>query len=454
MSSVVIQVENLSKQYRLGEVSTGTISHDLNRWWCRLRGKEDPYLQVTQTNVREQKGTTEDAEYTEKPKRRGSLRSFLRHSAHSAVTESDYVWALRDINFEVERGEVLGIIGANGAGKSTLLKILSRITAPTTGEVRIKGRVASLLEVGTGFHQELTGRENIYLNGAILGMTKPEIASKLDEIVDFSGCARYLDTPVKRYSSGMMVRLGFAVAAHLEPEILIVDEVLAVGDAEFQKKCIGKMQDVSGHGRTVLFVSHNMASVQMLCSHAILLEKGAVTKVDDTDSVIDHYLSQTGQETLHLKASLPSNKIAYISEIQFVNRDSLQSLRGISTATPIGVVVRLVIVERVTNLRISLAVKDSYGQLLFSSRPNEDAGLSISDEPGEQVFLMHLPDSLLLPKRYRISACLWTPDRGELNRSDELTFHVIDDSRSFTNAPTMQRRNGLLAVRCKWEPLN
>ena len=260
MPDTVIKVESLSKQYRLGTVGTGTLSHDLNRWWCKLRGKPDPYLEVTQANDRTQKG------------------------------DSDYVWALRDINFEVKQGEVLGIIGRNGAGKSTLLKILSRVTAPTIGEVRAKGRIASLLEVGTGFHPELTGRENIFLNGAILGMTRAEIRGKLDEIVDFSGCERYLDTPVKRYSSGMMVRLGFAVAAHLEPEILIVDEVLAVGDAEFQRKCLGKMKDVSEHGRTVLFVSHNMLSIRSLCSRCICLDNGALAEDGEVDRVVDSYL--------------------------------------------------------------------------------------------------------------------------------------------------------------------
>ncbi len=211
---IILKVNNVGKQYRLGVVGTGTISHDLNRWWSRIIGKEDPYLKVGEVNVRSQKGS------------------------------SDYVWAIRNINFEVKRGEVLGIIGKNGAGKSTLLKILSRVTSPTTGEIKTKGRIASLLEVGTGFHPEMTGRENIYLNGAILGMTKVEINSKIDEIIDFSGCLRYVDTPVKRYSSGMKVRLAFAVAAHLEPDILVVDEVLAVGDAEFQKKAIGKIQDI------------------------------------------------------------------------------------------------------------------------------------------------------------------------------------------------------------------
>ena len=261
MKDIILKAENISKQYRLGQVGTGTLSHDLNRWWHQVRGKENPYLKIGDTNDRSTKG------------------------------ESDYVWALQDINFEVERGEVLGIIGKNGAGKSTLLKILSRVTAPTTGNIKFGGRVASLLEVGTGFNGEMTGRENIYLNGAILGMTKKEIASKIDEIIDFSGCERYIDTPVKRYSSGMTVRLAFAVAAFLEPEILIIDEVLAVGDAEFQKKAIGKMQDISkGEGRTVLFVSHNMAAVKSLCTRGIVLEHGKVVFEGGIDQTISKYL--------------------------------------------------------------------------------------------------------------------------------------------------------------------
>ncbi|MES2239796.1 MAG: ABC transporter ATP-binding protein [Bacteroidota bacterium] len=260
--NIILKAENISKQYRLGTVGTGTLSHDLNRWWHAIRGKEDPYLKIGETNDRATKG------------------------------ESDYVWALQDINFEIAKGEVVGIIGKNGAGKSTLLKILSRVTAPTTGSVKFGGRVASLLEVGTGFNGEMTGKENIFLNGAILGMTRKEIASKLDEIIEFSGCQRYIDTPVKRYSSGMYVRLAFAVAAFLEPEILIVDEVLAVGDAEFQKKAIGKMQDISkGQGRTVLFVSHNMAAVKSLCTRGIVLEHGKVVFNGDIDETVDYYLN-------------------------------------------------------------------------------------------------------------------------------------------------------------------
>lgn len=261
--STAIEFDHVGKQYRLGLVSTKTLSHDLNRWWqMNIRGKEDPYLKIGETNDRSVSGN------------------------------SEYVWALRDIDFKVEQGDVVGIIGKNGAGKSTLLKLLSKVTGPTVGTIRARGRIGALLEVGTGFHPEMTGRENIYMNGAIMGMTKNDISRKLDEIVSFSGCERYIDTPVKRYSSGMTVRLGFAVAAHLEPEILVVDEVLAVGDAEFQKKAIGKMQDVSkGEGRTVLFVSHNMASIRNLCKTGILLDKGTIKTSGLVEDVVNAYIS-------------------------------------------------------------------------------------------------------------------------------------------------------------------
>lgn len=259
----ILKVENISKQYRLGNVGTGTLSHDLNRWWHQIRGKENPYAKVGAVNDR------------------------------SATATQDYVWAIKNINFEVKKGEVLGIIGKNGAGKSTLLKILSRVTSPTTGSIKTKGRIASLLEVGTGFHPELTGKENIYLNGAILGMNKAEINSKIDEIIEFSGCQMYIDTPVKRYSSGMRVRLAFAVAAFLEPDILVIDEVLAVGDAEFQKKAIGKMQDISkGDGRTVIFVSHNMAAVRNLCTRGIVLEHGTSVFEGNQNDAVDFYLEK------------------------------------------------------------------------------------------------------------------------------------------------------------------
>lgn len=294
--SKVIEVNNLSKAYQIGQFSTGTLSQDLKRWWALTRGKEDPFLKIGESNDRGVKGI------------------------------SNIVWSLRDINFSINKGEAVGIIGKNGAGKSTLLKILSQITSPTTGEMKVKGRIASLLEVGTGFHPELTGRENIYLNGAILGMRKAEIKNKFDEIVDFSGIERYIDTPVKRYSSGMYVRLAFAVAAHLESEILIVDEVLAVGDAEFQNKCLGKMNDVSkGEGRTVLFVSHNINSIKSLCNKGLLLENGNIVASGDIKGVTDFYLNndnsisnfqeiyvaEIGTRITNIKLSNPQNSNIY-----------------------------------------------------------------------------------------------------------------------------------------------
>jgi lipopolysaccharide transport system ATP-binding protein len=286
---IVLDVENISKQYRLGIVGNKTLQDDFVRWWSRIRGKEDPFLKVGEANDREKKG------------------------------ESEYVWSLKNIHFQVSRGEVLGIIGKNGAGKSTLLKILSKVTAPTTGSVKVKGRIASLLEVGTGFHPELTGRENIYLNGAILGMRKKEINRKFDEIVEFSGVQRYIDTPVKRYSSGMYVRLAFAVAAHLEPEILIIDEVLAVGDAEFQRKCLGKMKEVSGSGRTVLFVSHNMEAVKSLCDRVIYLENGSVVMDGEPGEVIECYL-QKQSTSLHQQVfnyeDAPGNEFVRLRSIR------------------------------------------------------------------------------------------------------------------------------------------
>lgn len=291
---LALKAENISKQYRLGQVGTGTLSHDLNRFWHQVRGKEDPYLKIGETNDRSSKGN------------------------------SDYVWSLRDINFEIEQGDAVGIIGRNGAGKSTLLKLLSKVTKPTTGKIYTNGRIASLLEVGTGFHPEMTGRENIYLNGAILGMTRKEIKRKFDEIVDFSGVERYIDTPVKRYSSGMYVRLAFAVAAHLESEILIVDEVLAVGDAEFQKKCLGKMGDVStGEGRTVLFVSHNIGAVKTLCQTGIYLKDGLLQYQGKIDDTISKYLISTSgnmDESIQLRDDKIGNKKVEVLDVIFKNK--------------------------------------------------------------------------------------------------------------------------------------
>ncbi len=298
MDDIAIKIENLSKLYRLGVVGSGTLSHDLKRWWTvTIRGKADPYLKIGEVNDRRTKAN------------------------------SEYVWALKDINLEIKKGDVVGVIGKNGAGKSTLLKILSKVTRPTTGTIHYKGRIASLLEVGTGFHLEMTGRENIYMNGSIMGMTRTEITRKLDEIIDFAGVERYIDTPVKRYSSGMTVRLGFAIAAHLEPEILVVDEVLAVGDAEFQKKAIGKMQDVSkGEGRTVLFVSHNMEAVSDLCEKSTLLHNGMIYAFGKTNDIIAEYIDGNfGLTSQVAKFNLKSNIVnplnIYIHDVNFNIKD-------------------------------------------------------------------------------------------------------------------------------------
>jgi len=311
MSDIAIRIEEVSKMYRLGAVGSGSLVQDVNSMIARVRGKEDPYQKIGQTNDRSSKG------------------------------DSDYVWSLKDISFDVRKGDAVGIIGKNGAGKSTLLKILSRVTAPTTGSIKIKGRIASLLEVGTGFHPELSGRDNIYMNGAIFGMDRREIRSKLDEIIDFSGCERYIDTPVKRYSSGMYVRLAFAVAAHLDPEILIVDEVLAVGDAEFQKKCLGKMRDVNNkEGRTVLFVSHNMGAVAELCRSGIVLSNGHLKFAGTNSDAIAFYSRIDANQTTNdyiadeQKSQLKQNYISFVkikgehgnsqSEFLFDNKIILQ----------------------------------------------------------------------------------------------------------------------------------
>ncbi|WP_152287215.1 ABC transporter ATP-binding protein [Flavicella marina] len=331
MEEVILKIENLSKQYRLGTIGTGTISHDLNRWWAKIRGKEDPYLKIGESNDRASKGN------------------------------SEYVWALKDINFEVNRGEVLGIIGKNGAGKSTLLKILSKVTGPTKGSIKSKGRIASLLEVGTGFHPEMTGKENVFLNGAILGMTKKEIASKLDEIVKFSGCERYIDTPVKRYSSGMKVRLAFAVAAFLEPDILVVDEVLAVGDAEFQKKAIGKMQDISkGDGRTVLFVSHNMGAIKSLCTRCVVLKNGGVQILADTKTAINEYLLLNKVEDLSVKKFFSNAGVVKMTMAQLKNKDLVCNTFHSGDSLTIDVTI-----ERETNdeheVNLFVGLYDEYG---------------------------------------------------------------------------------------------
>ena len=311
---IAIEFRNVGKQYRLGRVGTGSLQHDINRWWqTSILRREDPYLKVGDVNDRSKKAT------------------------------SDYVWALKDISFSVKQGDVLGIIGKNGAGKSTLLKLLSHITAPTTGNIDYRGRIASLLEVGTGFHPEMTGRENIYMNGSIMGMTRQEIARKLDEIIDFAGVERYIDTPVKRYSSGMTVRLGFAVAAFLEPEILVVDEVLTVGDAEFQKKAIGKMDTVSKEGgRTVLFVSHNMAAVRNLCNNGIVLENGQLKYSGAIDDCVDYYLNANRIDIIRKTFIRPEHHYpGFPHNIEFVEVEFLGDANEMSTDGPIEILLTM-----------------------------------------------------------------------------------------------------------------
>lgn len=394
-----VEFENVGKQYRLGLVSTGTISHDLNRWWAmNVLHREDPYLKVGETNDRAHRGN------------------------------SDYVWALKDINFSVAEGEVVGIIGKNGAGKSTLLKILSRVTTPTTGEIRIRGRIASLLEVGTGFHPEMTGRENIYLNGAIMGMTKDEITRKLDEIVDFSGCERYIDTPVKRYSSGMRVRLGFAVAAHLEPEILVVDEVLAVGDAEFQKKAIGKMQDISqGGGRTVLFVSHNMDSMLNLCQKGVLLENGMIKYQGDIMSTVAEYLNSGNSDFRFTQSEDQAKTGVYVSSVGFTNQG--KPSEGIfSFAEDISLRLQL---RRKAGTSLDPKTVVSIIIMTLNRTRICNAEIPLSDMDNEKTFSLRYRAGVLLPNKYLIHVAIHVPNISYYDRQDTCTFTVYDNGTEF-----------------------
>lgn len=417
--STAIEFNNISKIYRLGLVSTGTLANDIHRWWTmNIRGKEDPYLTIGETNDRSTKGG------------------------------SEYVWALKDIDFKVEQGDVVGIIGKNGAGKSTLLKILSKVTAPTTGTIRARGRIGSLLEVGTGFHPEMTGRENIYMNGAILGMTKAEITQKLDEIVDFSGCERYIDTPVKRYSSGMMVRLGFAVAAYLDPEILVVDEVLAVGDAEFQKKAIGKMQDVSrGEGRTVLFVSHNMASIRTLCHTGLLLENGHIRCNGSIDSVVDEYLAGFDFSKKYSEWEINYNKpISFKSICLFVIGKNEE--QAIDITDEIHIRINYYVSENISNTNIALSLYCN-SILLFNTWDIDDCSqLETLREKGLHETEIVLPN-ILLPGKYSIHLGTGIPNIGAFqSKTDCILFEIIntqiDDNRKSIS------RGGIVKTMVKW----
>jgi len=409
---VGIKVEGLSKAYQLGEFSTGTLSRDIQRKWAMMRGKNDPFLMIGETNDRSSKG------------------------------ESDIVWSLKDINFEIQEGDAVGIIGRNGAGKSTLLKILSRVTTPTTGVIKVKGRIASLLEVGTGFHPELTGKENIFLNGAILGMRKAEIKKHFDAIVDFAGVERYIDTPVKRYSSGMYVRLAFAVAAHLESEILIVDEVLAVGDAEFQKKCLGKMGEVSkGEGRTVLFVSHNMASINNLCNHSILLKHGLLQDFDKTRIIIDKYIrSGKENEAQAIGDDIPVSK--FCSKANFLALRLISAERGLTTNFAIDeeVIVEFEyeILTDNTIVGPSIHLLDNMGTCIFSTFNGPSASLNLDKyygiplNKGKYKSICKIPGNFLNDKNYSINAFLVPEDMNDIG--------IAEDALSFSMEETGEMR--------------
>jgi lipopolysaccharide transport system ATP-binding protein len=404
MNDTRLKVENISKQYRLGEIGTGTLSHDINRYWHKIRGKENPYSLVTEVNNRTIKGS------------------------------SDYVWAIDNVNFEVKEGEVLGVIGRNGAGKSTLLKILSKVTGPTKGKIIINGRIGSLLEVGTGMHPELTGKENIYLNGAILGMSKAEITSKLDEIIEFAGVEKYVDTPFKRYSSGMRVRLGFAVAAFLEPEILIVDEVLAVGDAEFQKKAIGKMKEISKEGRrTVLFVSHNMGSIRSLCDRCILMDHGQVIFDGITDDCIREYLtinmSEKHADLLKVKERNGNGKLKFNSVELFDNLNNLisEGFSGDFLKIRIGFnVYQKIFFDK---LILAIGIRDAYENDVVSYVTDE-MGVRFSPIDLEKgYFIIEIPQLMLRGGRYYLRLLAMENDTNPENFLDELnsivSFNVI-----------------------------
>lgn len=415
--SIAIKVENLSKAYHIGEFGTGTIASDLQRWWALSRGKEDPFLKIGETNDRSTKG------------------------------ESNVVWSLRDLNFEIQQGEAIGMIGKNGAGKSTLLKILSKVTSPTSGRIKMKGRVASLLEVGTGFHPELTGRENIYLNGAILGMRKHEVKSKFDSIVDFSGVERYIDTPVKRYSSGMYVRLAFAVAAHLDSEILIVDEVLAVGDAEFQKKCIGKMDDISKNGgRTILFVSHNMESVLDLCQSSIILENGMISDYGESSQIVDQYLNNTksfvkNSSSINKEIELIEARITDIKEndvFSYVDKISFEIIYHVKSA--------------MTNTLVWLDVRKNNKVIFCTSDVDFDNSFKKQRNEGEYKTMISMPEKLLSPGTYEVVIGInsYKPDI-EHDRLEGISFKVGEYEATFN--PEFNVRGGIIRPILKWSEI-
>ncbi|WP_296384774.1 ABC transporter ATP-binding protein [Winogradskyella sp.] len=418
-SDIILKVEDVGKQYRLGLVGTGTLSHDLNRWWNKAIGKGDPYLKIGESNDRSEKGN------------------------------SDYVWAINNINFEVKRGEVLGIIGKNGAGKSTLLKILSRVTGPTTGQIKTNGRIASLLEVGTGFHPEMTGRENIYLNGAILGMTKAEINSKIDEIVDFSGCLRYVDTPVKRYSSGMKVRLAFAVAAHLEPDILVIDEVLAVGDAEFQKKAIGKMQDISNSdGRTVLFVSHNMAAVKSLCTRTIVLNNGNMAFNGSTEEAVEFYLKNEANTSAAFYDNKEVKENSDVISIALLDKNKeLSGVFGFEDTVSVSIKFKISDAKLINNPLLGIRISDQLERNIFT---NQKSLKDINTKAGVNEINVEIPNSLLVPNTYYVTIGFHIRNQEVIRSLKKIvSFKIEETGTEFHNYRS--KDFGCVIVNCKWK---
>jgi lipopolysaccharide transport system ATP-binding protein len=414
----VISVENLSKSYRLGQIGTGTFSHDLNVWWARVRGKPNPMLRIGESDNGNRQGET--------------------------------IWALKDVSFTVDQGEVLGIIGRNGAGKSTLLKILSRVTAPTSGKVKVRGRIASLLEVGTGFHPDMTGRENIYLNGAILGMTRGEITRKFDEIVDFAEVEKFIDTPVKRYSSGMSVRLAFAVAAHLDPEILLVDEVLAVGDAAFQKKCLGKMGDVAKEGRTILFVSHNMGAVARLCSFGAVLKSGKIEYRGRTSDAVEYYSSTPGERSSWMSGEIMNTHPFNILSVRVLDHKGLECDRF-----PIG---SRVIIELCT--RVSKSINSSHvhvmliyaGTVLFRAFDTDEfPDLLVKRPVGNYTHLLTLDTTFLKPGPYQATVDLGIRPSVILEQIvDVVSFELFDPEGDFDRGWS-ESRQGLIRAPVAWK---
>ena len=422
--TIVIKVENLSKEYRLGQISGGTLREDFSRWWARRLGKSDPYLKIGEEDHGNRQG--------------------------------EHIWALRDISFNVEQGKVLGIIGRNGAGKSTLLKILSRVTAPSSGQIKVMGRVASLLEVGTGFHPELTGRENIYLNGAILGMAQKEIEHKFDEIVEFSEVPQFIDTPVKRYSSGMYVRLAFAVAAHLEPEILVVDEVLAVGDAEFQRKCLGKMSDVARSGRTVLFVSHNMSAILRLTEETIVLDKGKLMLSAETPRAVDFYMSsgfaQEG-ERRWLEDEIPTNAAPFRPLALCICDAQGRVIETARSTEPLTIEFTYRLDSPITGLRVGLYLQTSRGEVVFTTFDTDEASkfeMHRIRHNGRYVSRCEIPADFLNEGRYvlGVNASSYRV-RRYFQEEQALTFSV--DATGAPGSHWPEPRQGPVRPRLNWK---